>query len=143
MAALARAAGLALCLMAAPALALEWGPYLARYVKNYDGDTITFDILIYPDLQKRDQVRLRGVDTPEIRGQCDRERRKAIEARDFVRAAVAEAPAHVVIHGFGKYGRPLVDVQVAGGDLGAMLLAAGLAREYTGGPRLGWCGQPS
>ena len=40
-----------------------------RYVRNYDGDTITFDIDgLHSIVGKNISVRVLGIDTPEIRG---------------------------------------------------------------------------
>lgn len=131
-------------LWAAPVHAIEWGPYVASYVRAYDGDTVTLKILIWPDLNKVATVRLRGIDAPEIRGECDREKRRAWAARDFVRDALGEASSvFVTIHGFDKYGRALADIDINGEDLAGQVVEAGHAREYDGGVRLGWCGSPS
>ncbi|MBF0370483.1 MAG: hypothetical protein HQL52_13605 [Magnetococcales bacterium] len=41
------------------------------YRGNYDGDTIRFDIPgVHPLLGDNISIRVRGVDTPEIRGKC-------------------------------------------------------------------------
>lgn len=56
------------------------------YRSNYDGDTIRFDISgIHPLFGNNIPIRLRGVDTPEIRGTCPEEKRLGITARDLVR----------------------------------------------------------
>ena len=44
----------------------------------YDGDTCTFTLPgIHPFFGEKISVRIRGIDTPEIRGQCEAEKRKA------------------------------------------------------------------
>ena len=46
----------------------------AIYVRNYDGDTITFNLPnLHPIIGKKIRVRLNGIDTPEIKGKCDKE----------------------------------------------------------------------
>jgi len=57
----------------------------AQYVRNYDADTITFNLPgLHPIIGEGIRVRLRGVDTPEIRGKCEKEKILAIQAREFV-----------------------------------------------------------
>ena len=46
----------------------------------YDGDTFTAYL---PGYDKAERVRVRGIDTPEIRGKCPSEKAAAIKARDF------------------------------------------------------------
>jgi endonuclease YncB( thermonuclease family) len=91
-------------------------------------------------------VRLAGVDAPEIRGGCRRERELARRAHDFVASRLAtgrtDAP-RVQLRDvrYGKYARRIVArVETAAGlDLGAALVAAGLAQPYDGGRRPAWC----
>lgn len=117
----------------------QWGPYPAQYVRAYDGDTVTLRITIWPALTKVESVRLAGIDTPEIRGDCDSEKRRAREARDFVRERLTDAELRVTISEIGKYGRAVGRITVDGEDLGQMLLDRGHARPYDGGQRLSWC----
>ena len=51
----------------------------------YDGDTLTIHASIWPDLTWSGSVRVRGIDTPEIRGACDAEKQAAVAVRDDVR----------------------------------------------------------
>ena len=60
----------------------------ARVVSVYDGDTLTVDAEPWPGLTARTSVRVAGVDTPEIRGECQAEKDLAVQARDFVRSTV-------------------------------------------------------
>ena len=64
------------------------GPINARVVSVYDGDTLTVDAEPWPGLTARTSVRVAGVDTPEIRGECQAEKDLAVQARDFVRSTV-------------------------------------------------------
>ena len=72
-----------------------------------------------------------GVDTPELRGKCEAERREAREARDFVRNRIGK---RVVLVGVkkGKYaGRVVARVKLAdGADLTDLLIQADLGRPY-------------
>ena len=95
-------------------------------------------------------VRLAGVDAPETRGACARERELAQRAQDFVASHLAlgrdpggdkEPSVQLREVRYGKYARRVVArVETeAGLDLSAALLAAGLAQPYDGGPRPVWC----
>ncbi len=56
------------------------GPVAAKVIKVYDGDTFTVEAYPLPGLEAKASVRVDGVDTPEIRGKCEAEKQKAIEA---------------------------------------------------------------
>jgi len=60
----------------------------------YDGDTCTF-IIVGCDcvLGHKIVVRFRGIDTPEIKGRCPREKKAARMARDRLRELMRAAPA--------------------------------------------------
>ena len=136
---IALALGILLLLFARPAAAQT----PARVVSVYDGDTITVDAAIWPGLTWRGGVRVRGADTPEIRGRCEREKRLAVEARDFVRDLVAIAGPNITLHHVtaGKFaGRVVAAIEFADGTiLSQALIVAGLGRPYDGGTRDGWC----
>ena len=107
----------------------------------YDGDTLTVNAEIWPDLTHVGNVRVRGVDTPEMRGQCEQERALAIAARDFVRAlAVDQSVTLSEIESDLYGGRVLARVHLASGEeLAGVLIEAGYGRPYEGGARSGWC----
>ena len=93
----------------------------------YDGDS--FNVAF----------RLAHIDTPEIRGKCAREKRLAIQARDFTRAFFkANRKIDIKVVTIGKYGRPIVEVRSESGYLNQMLLEKQLARPYQGS-RSDWC----
>lgn len=46
----------------------------ATVVSVYDGDTFTVEARPWPGMTLRTSVRVRGVDTPEIRGKCQAEK---------------------------------------------------------------------
>lgn len=108
---------------------------------NYDGDTIYIRVDGLPPELAEMSVRVRGIDTPEIRGECPAEKDLAIKARDYTRSLMSNG--HVVAFmnlEHDKYGgRVLADVYVDGQALAALLIAQGLARPYDGGKRQPWC----
>ncbi|MDH3593309.1 MAG: thermonuclease family protein [Rhodospirillales bacterium] len=123
------------------------GPVPAVVTAVVDGDTLEVRARIWLGQELTTRVRLAGIDAPEAKSDCPRERALAARARAFLsarlRPAGARAPAAVRLHDIrnGKYaGRVLARVESAAGlDLGRALLAAGLARAYDGGRRAPWC----
>ena len=118
------------------------GPVPAEVLRVIEGDTLDVAALIWLGQRVHIRVRLDGVDAPELRGQCASERELAERARDLVSRNTEGQP--VTLHGvhYGKYaGRIVAHVHLGGGEsLASLLLAAGLAREYDGGKRMGWYG---
>lgn len=87
------------------------------------------------------RARLTGYDTPEaVEPGCAAEAQAARQATARLRSLVAEAQS--VQPGFGgtdRYGRRLVRLSLDGRDVGAVLIAEGLAVPYSGGRRIDWC----
>ncbi len=139
------AAALLALLASGHALAAEtYGPYNAEVVRVIDGDTVELRVHLWPGLTRKIKLRLAGVNTPETHRAPECEKRLGRKAADFTRRFLAGAPlVRVSDIRLGKYaGRALGRLEVPGrGDLGAALLAAGLAREYHGGHRGRWCQQ--
>jgi len=107
----------------------------------YDGDTCTISIPSLPSLfGDRLPIRLAGIDTPEIKGACAREKALAMRARTYVRERLLDAQ-HIEITPVArdKYFRVLSIITVDGHDLADDLQAAGLARPYGGGTKSPWC----
>ena len=96
-----------------------------KYLWNYDGDTITFLVR-----GRKEKVRVRHVDTPELDDPPDRHRAYAV--KKFVKAVVTGGRdvRLVDVKGRDRYGRLLSRVEIDGRDLGAMLLDKGLARRW-------------
>ena len=117
------------------------GPVRAEVIRVHDGDTLIVRARIWLGQVVSTKVRLAGVDAPELRGRCEREKRMARAARRFVERKLAGARVTLRDIRFGKYaGRVLARVITAEGeDLGQALIAAGLARPYRGGRRDRWC----
>ncbi len=118
------------------------GPVEARVIRIGDGDTLVVGARIWVGQEIVIRARISGIDAPELRARCPRERALARKARDFVVNLVGRGPVWLVNIRNGKYaGRVLAGVRTADGtDLGRALLKAGLARPYGGGKRRRWCG---
>ena len=109
----------------------------------YDGDTLSVEAGIWPDLTWTGSVRILGVDTPEIRGACETERLLAIAARDYIRELLLDESVILANVENDKYGgRVLADVYIWQDEelarVSDLLIANGHAREYYGGTRQGW-----
>jgi endonuclease YncB( thermonuclease family) len=122
------------------------GPVPAEVLSVIDGDTLEVRAVIWLGQTVSTRVRLSGVDTPELKGKCARERALAQRARAYLLDRLGPGDggrARVRLRDirFGKYaGRVLARVETARGeDLGQGLMAAGLARAYAGGARATWC----
>jgi endonuclease YncB( thermonuclease family) len=114
---------------------------VSKVINVYDGDTFRVNIdSLPPIVGKNIPIRVNGVDTPEIRGKCQYEKNLALEARDFVRAKLANAKEIKLTNlQRGKYFRVVANVLVDGVSLEQELLDNNLAYEYSGGKKLSWC----
>ena len=112
-----------------------------KYLKNYDGDTITFDIKeIHPLLGNRINVRVSGVDTPEIKTKNKCEKKKAKQAKRIVASVLGKAKK-IDLENVkrGKYFRIVADVNFDGQSLKKYLLKQKLAYQYKDGKKINWC----
>ena len=112
-----------------------------EYVRNYDGDTITFNIKqLHPIIGKEISVRVRGVDTPEIRGKCIEEKTLAKESKIAVKNELENAKKiNLKNVDRGKYFRILADVKYDGKDLSSFLINNNFAVPYSGGTKSNQC----
>lgn len=117
------------------------GPYPAKVERILDGDTLGVRVAIWLDQELSVLVRVRGIDAPELRGQCASEKERAREAKLVLeRLLSGKAVVLTEIEGDKYFGRVVANVATsAGEDLGAALIAGGHARRYDGGARQGWC----
>lgn len=108
----------------------------------YDGDTCTVSLPgVHPLFGERIDVRIAGIDTPEIKGKCEHEKALARSARDLVNETLATA-SNIDLEDLGrdKYFRIGARVMADGQDLGAELLRLRLAVIYNGGTKTApWC----
>jgi micrococcal nuclease len=114
----------------------------AVYVRNYDGDTITFNLPgLHPIIGEKISIRVNGIDTPEIRGKCEKEKYDAKQAKEMV-ADILKDAEQITLNNMerSKYFRIAADVIVDGENLGDMLVETGVAIRYDGGRKVHkWC----
>ncbi len=134
---------LTLTLLCSPAHAKSFGDYNnAIYVRNYDGDTITFNLPgLHPIIGEKISIRVNGIDTPEMKGKCEKENYDAQQAKDRV-ADILKDAKQITLKNMerGKYFRIAADVIVDGENLADLLIDAGMAVRYDGGKKIHkWC----
>jgi endonuclease YncB( thermonuclease family) len=126
--------------LAAPAIAAT-ARVPAEVLRVIDGDTFEARVHVWPGLDVTTKVRLRGIDTPELKAKCPQELRQAEAAREALRALLADGEVGIFGVGLDKYaGRVVADAATkTTPSVSQALLASGLARQYAGGRRAGWC----
>ena len=116
----------------------------AIYVGNYDGDTVTFNLPgLHPIIGEKISIRVNGIDTPEIRGKCEKEKYDAKQAKEVV-ADILKDAEQIILKNMerGKYFRIAADVIVDGENLADVVIEAGVAVRYDGGKKTHkWCGE--
>ena len=114
---------------------------VSRVIRVIDGDTFVVDIDEFPDLiGKHISVRVNGIDTPELRGKCEREKDLAVKAKERVDVLLRTADTIVLENlSRGSFFRIVADVIIDGVDLGALILNEDLATPYRPGSESPWC----
>lgn len=142
---------LLLSLFPATALAsTSYGDYQgAEYVRNYDGDTITFNLpYFHPIIGNNISIRVAGINTPEIRGKCKAEKELADTAKEMVKVLLADAnniellnmSSELLNMSRGKYFRIIADIVADGKSVKEALIENNLAVAYDGGTKTkDWC----
>ena len=107
----------------------------------YDGDTCYVLAPSLPEPLQKMSVRILGIDTPEIRAECEEEKKLAYEGREFANRMFKEAEKIEFANlDWDKYGgRVLADVYINGKLYSDEIINAGLARPYDGGTKTSWC----
>lgn len=125
------------------------GDIKAKYIRAYDGDTITVD-LTGTGIESRDgsqsnpnwtRVRLANIDAPEIRGDCQQEKQLAIDARDYLRMQLLNSE-YVDLKNvrYDRWNRLLATVYVNGRNINDLMAERGYAVWYSARKAVDWCG---
>lgn len=106
-----------------------------------DGDTFGARVHLGSGEDVSVRIRLRGIDAPELKGQCAREIQRAETATAALSKLLREGGLTIYNIGPDKYpGRVVADVATRQTpSVSAVLLSSGHARPYGGGHRNGWC----
>lgn len=110
--------------------------YKVRLGKVIDGDTFKVYLACsYKLFCKSVSVRVRGIDTPELKSKDETKRAKAQEAKRFTQEFLTGHKIVLKRCTRGKYFRLLCEVYADNKSLADALLAANLAISYNGGSR--------
>ena len=107
-------------------------------VKVRDGDTFVINIENVPDVfGKEIAVRIRGIDTPEIKEKREEIRNIAIKAKEELEK-LFNSGNKIILYNLGrdKYFRLLASVKVGDIDVAEYLIKKGLAKSYDGGAKV-------
>lgn len=122
--------------------AAEFGGARVAVVRTiYDGDTFRVNIAGWPAVVGDSMpVRIKGIDTPELRGKCQLEKDAARAAKQFSVRRLREGRV-IELRSIerDKYFRLLAEVWIDGVSLGDQLINNGFAVSYDGGTKVVWC----
>ena len=108
----------------------------------YDGDTFRVNIDSYPIIiGQKMAIRVNGIDTPELRTKCKKEKLLARKAKKLTVSTLRGAKT-IELRNLqrGKYFRIVADVYVDDKSLGDILIRNNLAVKYDGGTKVkNWC----
>ena len=108
---------------------------IPRVHNVYDGDTFRG----YTSPNRHEPIRIKGVDTPELKGACDSEIKAAYRARDYLKKRLSNAKSIQLLNpGRDKYNRVLAVVLVDGRDIAQDIIKNGYGRKWRG-KRESWC----
>lgn len=130
------------CFLSSPSWSAFYGPYALLAPMATDGDTINADVPIWPGVTVDAGIRVRGVDTPELRGATACERDLAVKAKAFTDMwLLTHQPISISSVAPDKYsGRyDAVVTGLGGAVLATDLINAGHGVPYSGGARKPWC----
>ena len=113
-----------LVLIAAATIAACEPPPARRWHCVHDGDTVWW---------QGEKIRIADIDTPELNGKCEAERRRARAARDRLVVLLGARPVTIRRTGTDRFGRTLARF----GGIGEQLIAEGLATRWP--QRRDWC----
>ena len=114
---------------------------VAEVTSIYDGDTFRANIIGFPTIVgEHMSIRINGIDTPELRGKCPREKAQAKLAKQFTVKHLRSAK-RITLKNIkrGKYFRLIADVYVDGVNLAEQLIKNNHAVEYQGKTKKNWC----
>ena len=114
-----------------------------RITSIYDGDTFRADIKGYPPIVgKHMAIRINGIDTPELKAHCEKEKILARAAKKVTVNMLRNAQ-YIELRNIkrGKYFRIVADVYAYGKSISKELIRRHLAIHYDGGRKIDWCSE--
>jgi len=129
-----------LCCLAYSAEKTYGNVVITKVVSVYDGDTFTAAIATYPAIVgDKINIRVSGIDTPEIKGKTKTEKALAQKAKTEATKMLTGGKV-VELRNIrrDKYFRILAEVYIDEKSLGQQLINKGLAVAYEGGTKINW-----
>lgn len=118
------------------------GPITGEVLDILDGDTVAVRVHVWIGQTIETHVRIDGIDTPEIKGKCEKERLMAQSAKqEIARLLASSGTINLFDIKLEKYaGRVLAKASNDQGvNIAEHMISKGLARPYAGAKRAGWC----
>ena len=124
--------------------------FTVKYRSCYDGDTcrinfiknITENYAVHKFFADDVRIRILGIDTPEIRGKCAKEKRLAVKARDYLNYTLKKANSIIIDidnnNKLDSLGRYLAVLYVDDININNVMLVRGYARVEQAGYH-DWC----
>lgn len=142
-----------------PFFSLKNKKKICKVLDVYDGDTITIGFNLKGFGIIKLKCRLLGIDTPEMKGSSDENKKKAIDARNYLIKEVSnividsnnnntrneiknllgnsKKTINCLFDDMDKYGRILITVyDDDGNDINTKLINNGYAKKYDGGKKI-------
>jgi micrococcal nuclease len=118
-----------------------WHTTVFKIDRVYDGDTFFAHVRGHNPIDKKPiGIRIRGIDTPEIKSKKKAVKKKAEKAKAVVEKRLKKA-RRVHLYNISmkdKYGRMLATVFCDRRDLSKILIEKKLAKPYAGGKKSKW-----
>ncbi len=109
--------------------------YGAELVRVIDGDTVDCVIDLGFDIKYKCRIRLKGIDTPEVRTRDLEEKKRGLAAKDRVIELLKDQKSFIIkteLDKKGKYGRILGTIILNNNEtINQILLTEGHAERYT------------
>jgi len=122
------------------------GPYEATLMEVIDGDTIRVEVAIWVKTYKMATIRVFGIDSPELKGKCEKEKELALKAKALATELLSTAEKITITEiKPDKYGdrwtaKVFYTKNGREYDFAKRMLRANLAGEYYGkGAKKNWC----
>ncbi len=109
--------------------------YKAHVERVIDGDTADVTISLGFDMYLKERLRFYGIDCPETRTKDKVEKKRGLEAKQYVKKLIEGKDGTLETKKVGKFGRPLCIIFIDGLNLNEHLVKTGRAKPYFGGRR--------
>ena len=90
--------------------------YSAKLIRVIDGDSVWLEVDLGFRMSLRDNFRLLGINTPELRSQDPEIKERAYKAKDELERLLSSGDITIKTEKAGKYGRWLVNIIVTPTD---------------------------